>query len=567
MLTLLKKIFLPIVLGLLLISPQAFSATKISEDGISKGFFNAIDFQNCPVVTKSGITAQVDMTACTGGGGGDITAVGDVSSGAAFTAGVPGQTLTFKNATSGTVTLQTVTGALGSVTASLPAETGTICTTGSVCTGYQASGSYLSNVVEDTTPQLGGDLDLNSHVITGLVIGTNVQAYDADLTTYAGITPSANVQSLLGAANYAAIKALLDVDDLITLSGVSAGAVNLGTFTGSTISDNGTIKAALQELETGLEGVSGGGAPTDATYITQTANGTLSNEQALGSLATGILKNTTTTGVLSIATAGTDYTSPSSTETMTNKTMTSPTINTPSLILADGNGAAPTTDGQIKYDRTTERLQVGDGSTTSEFVKVGTLTDTKACIWDSASKSIVCNSSGGSDTNAAKVFTWPASATLPVDAADSIPPIGKDAGTNIDMLYVAFDDSTDECRSVSFRVPPDITSGNVTFKVDWYSAAATTGAAAWDFRHNGGVTTGTDPDQSLTLEFIESDTTAGTAGQLNIASGTETVANLGWSADELVYGVFCRDGNGTNGTDDLTGDALAIEFTIEIPRA
>lgn len=54
-------------------------------------------------------------------------------------------------------------------------------------------------------------------------------------------------------------------------------------------------------------GGSGGGAPTDATYITQTANGTLSAEQALGSLATGILKNTTTTGVLSIAVAGTDY--------------------------------------------------------------------------------------------------------------------------------------------------------------------------------------------------------------------------------------------------------------------
>lgn len=50
-----------------------------------------------------------------------------------------------------------------------------------------------------------------------------------------------------------------------------------------------------------------GGAPTDATYIVQTANGDLSAEQALGALATGILKNETTTGVLSIAAAGTDY--------------------------------------------------------------------------------------------------------------------------------------------------------------------------------------------------------------------------------------------------------------------
>jgi len=45
-----------------------------------------------------------------------------------------------------------------------------------------------------------------------------------------------------------------------------------------------------------------GKAPANATYITQTANSDLSAEQALGALGTGILKNTTTTGVLSIAT-------------------------------------------------------------------------------------------------------------------------------------------------------------------------------------------------------------------------------------------------------------------------
>lgn len=47
---------------------------------------------------------------------------------------------------------------------------------------------YLQNVVEDTTPQLGGNLDLNGHVITGLEIGTDVQAYDADLTALAALT-------------------------------------------------------------------------------------------------------------------------------------------------------------------------------------------------------------------------------------------------------------------------------------------------------------------------------------------------------------------------------------------
>jgi hypothetical protein len=69
-----------------------------------------------------------------------------------------------------------------------------------------------------------------------------------------------------------------------------------------------------------------GAAPADATFIVQTPDGTLTNEQALSALATGVLKNTTTTGVLSIATAGTDYTSPTGTENVSNKTITASSL-------------------------------------------------------------------------------------------------------------------------------------------------------------------------------------------------------------------------------------------------
>lgn len=51
-------------------------------------------------------------------------------------------------------------------------------------------------------------------------------------------------------------------------------------------------------------------AGTTNSYITKVAEANLSNEFALGSLATGLLKNTTTTGVPTIATAGTDYVAP-----------------------------------------------------------------------------------------------------------------------------------------------------------------------------------------------------------------------------------------------------------------
>ncbi len=77
----------------------------------------------------------------------------------------------------------------------------------------------------------------------------------------------------------------------------------------------------------GLLGVGDGtsNAPADATYITQTADGDLTNEQAMGALSTGIVKNTTTSGVQSIAVAGTDYSTSSSTESLTNKTLDSST--------------------------------------------------------------------------------------------------------------------------------------------------------------------------------------------------------------------------------------------------
>jgi len=75
----------------------------------------------------------------------------------------------------------------------------------------------------------------------GLAIGTNVQAFDADLTTWAGVSSSANGRSLVSAANYAAMRGLLGVDAAgadnstnVTL----AGAPNYLTISGQTITRN-----------------------------------------------------------------------------------------------------------------------------------------------------------------------------------------------------------------------------------------------------------------------------------------------------------------------------------------
>lgn len=172
----------------------------------------------------------------------------------------------------------------------------------------------------------------------------------------------------------------------------------------------------------------------------------------------------------------------------------------------------------------------------------------------------------GSDTNAVKEYWFPCPATLPLEAADSIPPLSKDAGTALDMLTCDFNDSTDEGRTVVLKVPSDVQSGStITFRAYWYSAAATTGDIIIDFRHNGGVAEGTDPDQTLTVEASAADTTQGTAGQMTVTTWTETLANLGWAANELVVGVFERDAN--HASDTLVGDMKVIGVSVEIPRA
>jgi hypothetical protein len=92
-----------------------------------------------------------------------------------------------------------------------------------------------------------------------------------------------------------------------------------------TLNQNTTGSAATWTTARNLAGNSVNGSANVAfsnKFIVQgTTDAGLSAAQFLGSLATGLVKNTTSTGVLSIAAAGTDYVTPTGTEVLTNKTI------------------------------------------------------------------------------------------------------------------------------------------------------------------------------------------------------------------------------------------------------
>ena len=104
-----------------------------------------------------------------------------------------------------------------------------------------------------TTPNIGtatGSVSGNAGTATALAAnGSNCNAGNFPL----GVDASGAVESCTAVPTAAS----LSVDDLITLSGIAEGSTNFGEFTGTTIPDNQTAKAALQAIETAVEAAGG----------------------------------------------------------------------------------------------------------------------------------------------------------------------------------------------------------------------------------------------------------------------------------------------------------------------
>jgi hypothetical protein len=154
-------------------------------------------------------------------------------------------------------------------------------TTNPFLSNAQVLGSLTSGIVKNTT-------------------STGVLSIAAAGTDY--LAPSPNLTSIAGTTNA--------VGSVLLGTGSGYTALPIGATSGYVFTTNGTT-ASWQPASGG-----GGGAPTTSKYILQQADASLPNAQSLGALSTGLVLNTTTTGVLSIATAGTDYYSPANPTTL-----------------------------------------------------------------------------------------------------------------------------------------------------------------------------------------------------------------------------------------------------------
>jgi hypothetical protein len=117
-------------------------------------------------------------------------------------------------------------------------------------TGNAATATSLAaNPTDCGANAVATAIDASGNLTCGYSINTNIQAYDADLDTWADITPSTDVQTMLGSANATAIRSNIGLGTIATQNAdnatITGGSVTGLTTLGATNATITSIKTAV----------------------------------------------------------------------------------------------------------------------------------------------------------------------------------------------------------------------------------------------------------------------------------------------------------------------------------
>lgn len=243
---------------------------------------------------------QGTITLTTTGSSGSATLIGNSLNIPSYS---PGSSYAFGAGltnTSGTVTVNT---SQNIATLSNLSSNGYVKTSGSVGTlGISAS-------IPNTDITGLGTLSTQSGTFSGTSSGTNT-GDNATNSLYSGlVTNATHTGDATGATALTVLK--LNGVSLPTYTSTAGLLKYTGTGTNTYVFDNNTYLTTNQAVTVTATGDATGTSSASGTAPSIALTVGKLNGTSLGSLATGILKNTTTTGVPSIAVSGTDYVAPS----------------------------------------------------------------------------------------------------------------------------------------------------------------------------------------------------------------------------------------------------------------
>lgn len=404
----------------------------------------------------------------------------------------------FKNATSGTITLAPVTGALGTVTISLPASTGTVAlTTSNVATatalaangancsaGQFPLGVDASGAVESCTAAIIGTMGGTANVIpkTSGTGGQTVQASGLSIDSSNNLT---GVNSITIGSGTVGIIDLLEG----TAPGANATASHHNLYINSTGSvletheNGGSVKTYLY---------SGGALGTPASGTLTNATG-LPISSGVSGLGTGVA---TALGNTANATGG--VATPDGSKTLTNTTLD-----------AEGTGNVITAPKRI---------------------------------WLPAAG---CN-------NATAGSVWDLPTSNPAVAACV-------TGTNTQKGVLDFADGANALSAQMTWKLPSTWSGALDANIKWFSAT-TTGDVVWQLATICVADAETD-DPAFNTASTVTDTAKGTTNQTNDAAIT-SVTTTGCAAGELMHIKLTRDPAHASDTHAATARLIGVELVM-----